>query len=258
VTKAREVGVPLSGITVRHKARQSIAIIGNPNSGKSTLFNRLTGLRQTTGNYPGVTVEKHVGTAELSSSAVELIDLPGIYCLSGQSADEQIAVDVLLGRIPDTKTPQGLVVVVDATHLYQGLYLVEQLLEMQLPTMVALSMVDVARANGIDIDIAALSTHLGGIDVIPVTATTGQGLDALKESLSRLEQSEPPDFPESWPELSRQAQLLADEGPDDLNRMDVIQGLLHRGSNAESSYANSAPNLNDGSAAPGQRPCCSS
>jgi ferrous iron transport protein B len=233
VTKTREVGIPISGITVRHKARQSIAIIGNPNSGKSTLFNRLTGLRQTTGNYPGVTVEKHVGTAELNSGAVELIDLPGIYCLGGHSTDEQIAVDVLLGRIPDTKAPQGLVVVVDATHLYQGLYLVEQLLEMQLPTMVALSMVDVARVNGVDIDTDALSSYLGGIDVIPVTATTGQGLDALRESLATLNQSAVPDLPQSWPELSREAQLLANDGPEEVNRMDVIQGLLHPNSKAE-------------------------
>ena len=226
MTEKREVGVPVSRIKVRHKARHSIAIIGNPNSGKSTLFNRLTGLRQTTGNYPGVTVEKHLGTAELKSGAVQLIDLPGIYCLGGNSADERIAVDVLLGRMDDTQAPAGLLVVVDATHLYQGLYLVEQLLEMQLPVMVALTMVDAATASGTSIDIAALSNHLGGIPVNPVTATTGHGIEALKESLADLTSVRCPEIPGSWPELSREAQALADQSGV-LTRIDVIQGLLH-------------------------------
>jgi ferrous iron transport protein B len=126
------VYVPIDRVGIRRRAVASIAVIGNPNSGKSTLFNRLTGLRQTTGNYPGVTVEKHAGTLQLKSSAIELIDLPGIYCLGGYSADERIAVDVLLGRVSDTPAPDGMLVVLDATHLYQGLYLLQQLMEMQL------------------------------------------------------------------------------------------------------------------------------
>ena len=121
--------VPIDSIGIRRRASRTIAVIGNPNSGKSTLFNRLTGLRQTTGNYPGVTVEKHSGIAQLEHSAVELVDLPGIYCLGGFSADEQIAVDVILGRIEGTKQPDGLLFVLDATHLYQGLYLLQQLMD---------------------------------------------------------------------------------------------------------------------------------
>ena len=120
--------IPVDKISIRHRATASIAVIGNPNSGKSTLFNRLTGLRQTTGNYPGVTVEKHSGTVQLNGSALELVDLPGIYCLGGFSADERIAVDVVLGRIEGTPHPDGLLVVLDATHLYQGLYLLQQLI----------------------------------------------------------------------------------------------------------------------------------
>ena len=85
MTEKTEVKIPISGIGIRHKARASIALIGNPNAGKSTLFNRLTGLRQTTGNFPGVTVEKHQGTVELTHSAFNLIDLPGIYSLDGTS-----------------------------------------------------------------------------------------------------------------------------------------------------------------------------
>jgi ferrous iron transport protein B len=223
--------VPISSIGIRRKARHAFAVIGNPNSGKSTLFNRLTGLRQTTGNYPGVTVEKHTGTVELASGAVELIDLPGIYCLGGRSADERIAVDVLLGRVPATPAPAGMLVVVDATHLYQGLYLLEQLVELQTPVLVALTMVDMARASGITIDVEALSARLGGIKVIPVTAITGQGLEALKAALDALPGTEVPQFPASWPDLSRRAQALADQACG-LTRMDVIQGLLHPGSEA--------------------------
>ena len=145
--ESTEVKIPVSGIGIRRKARASIALIGNPNAGKSTLFNRLTGLRQTTGNFPGVTVEKHIGTVQLAHNAFNLIDLPGIYSLDGISVDERIAVDVTLGRVPGTDRPSGLLVVIDATHIYQGLYLLEQLLELQLPTIVALTMIDVATAR---------------------------------------------------------------------------------------------------------------
>lgn len=223
----RGVGVPISQIEIRHKARHSYAIIGNPNSGKSTLFNRLTGLRQTTGNYPGVTVEKHVGTLELGDRAANLVDLPGIYCLGGHSADEQIAVDVLTGRMKETEAPDGLVVVIDATHLYQGLYLLEQLLEMQLPVIVALTMVDAAAANGLTIDVDALREHVGGVEIFPVTATTGHGLEALKDGLARLKDARIPEYPASWPELSREAQRISDQCDGCLVRMEVIQGLLH-------------------------------
>ena len=229
MAETRVVAVPVSRVGMRRKPTHSIAVIGNPNSGKSTLFNRLTGLRQTTANYPGVTVEKHTGTLQLDKQAISLVDLPGIYCLGGKSADERIAVDVLLGRVKDTKAPAGLVVVVDATHLYQGLYLLEQLLEMQLPVIVALTMVDVATANGISIDIPALQKRLGGVSVIPVTATTGHGLEALRNALASLSQAEVPEIPESWPELSRTARSLASQAHG-IPRIDVIQGLLHPGS----------------------------
>jgi ferrous iron transport protein B len=233
MVKADEVGVPLSRVGIRRQPRSSIAIIGNPNSGKSTLFNRLTGLRQTTGNYPGVTVEKHVGTVQLDHSAVRLVDLPGIYCLGGHSTDEKIAVDVLLGRIDESEAPAGLLVVVDATHLYQGLYLLEQLLELQLPTVVALTMHDLATANGITVDAEMLSECLGGIPVCPVSATTGHGLSDLKNTLEHLQNVPVPPIPASWPELSERAQQVAEETGGRLLRIDVLQGLIHPGSAAD-------------------------
>jgi ferrous iron transport protein B len=225
-----EVQVPLSKIGIRRRPTRSIAIIGNPNSGKSTLFNRLTGLSQSTGNYPGVTVEKHVGTLQLSASAIEIIDLPGIYCLSGLSTDEQIAVDVLLGRIENTQQPCGLLVVLDATHLYQGLFLLEQLLEMQIPTVVALSMTDLAHSAGISVDTEELSRRLGGIPVCKVIASSSVGLENLKQHLENMSEHPVPEYPGSWPALSQTAQDVASNAPQNLARIDVIQGLLHPGS----------------------------
>ena len=224
--ESTEVKIPVSGIGIRHKARASIALIGNPNTGKSTLFNRLTGLRQTTGNFPGVTVEKHQGTVELTHSAFNLIDLPGIYSLDGTSTDERIAVDVTLGRVPGTERPSGLLVVIDATHIYQGLYLLEQLLELQLPTIVALTMIDAAAASGISIDTDALEDALGGIPVFPVSSISGHGLDELKEGLESITDNTIPPISASWPELSETAQQLSQQLGADWQRIDVIQALL--------------------------------
>lgn len=226
MTENKEVKIPVRGIGIRHKARASIALIGNPNAGKSTLFNRLTGLRQTTANFPGVTVEKHLGTVQLANSALNLIDLPGIYSLDGNSADERIAVDVTLGRVPGTQRPAGLLVVIDATHIYQGLYLLEQLLELQLPTMVALTMMDAATANGISIDIAALQNAVGGVPVYPVSSISGHGLDELKNGLEHITDITVPSIPASWPELSETAQQLSQQLGEDWQRIDVIQALL--------------------------------
>ncbi|MDX1381304.1 MAG: ferrous iron transport protein B, partial [Xanthomonadales bacterium] len=221
------VYVPIEKIGIRRRASASVAVIGNPNSGKSTLFNRLTGLRQTTGNYPGVTVEKHSGIAQLGDCALELIDLPGIYCLGGFSTDERIAVDVILGRIDEAPPPDGMLMVLDATHLYQGLYLLQQLMEMQVPIVVALTMTDVATASGIDISIEVLQRHLRGVQICPVVATTGRGLDALKKALERIAEQPAPAIPESWPELSRTADQLTHEVGGALQRIDVIQALIH-------------------------------
>jgi len=219
--------VPISKVGIRRRAASSIAIIGNPNSGKSTLFNRLTGLHQTTGNYPGVTVEKHSGTIQLENSALELVDLPGIYCLGGYSADERIAVDVIMGRIEETPAPDGLVVVLDATHLYQGLYLLQQLMEMQLPIVVALTMTDVAMASGIDVSLEVLQRQFGGIPICPVVATTGRGLDHLKAALENIMESGAPALPESWPQLTEAVTDLADPISDQMSRIDVLHSLLH-------------------------------
>ena len=224
---SQTVRVPVESIGIRRRAHHTFAVIGNPNSGKSTLFNRLTGLRQTTGNYPGVTVEKHAGTIQLEDRAIELVDLPGIYCLGGFSADEKIAVDVILGRIDGAKPVDGLLFVLDATHLYQGLYLLQQLLEMNVPVIVALTMGDVAMANGLDVSVEVLQRHLGGIPIHRVVATTGRGLESLKEALPSLAEQAAPGIPESWPELSQAAERIASSAGGSVSRIDIVQALLH-------------------------------
>ena len=122
----------------RGAARRGIAVIGNPNTGKSTLFNALTGLRQKTANYPGVTVEMHTGIANLGNQEVVLIDLPGAYSLAAQSPDEMVAIDVLMGNRSELETPDAILIVVDATNLQRNLFLVSQILELRKPVVVAL------------------------------------------------------------------------------------------------------------------------
>lgn len=226
MSEAMEIAVPVEQVGIRRRARARIAVIGIPNGGKSTLFNRLTGLRQTTGNFPGVTVERHLGLARLDGVTLELEDLPGVFCLTGASTDERIAIDAILGRMEGHPAPDGLLVVVPATQLYQGLYLLEQVLELQVPALVALTMVDAARVAGIEIDADALSEKLGGVPVVPVASTLGYGLAELRNALADLPAAEPLALPTSWPELSETAQQLADEAGGDTSRIDVLQALL--------------------------------
>ncbi len=205
-------------------------MVGNPNSGKSTLFNRLTGLRQRIGNYPGVTVERHVGEMTHDGVKLELVDLPGTHALSAHSFEEMIAVNVIFDRMPGASAPDGILAVIDSTNLYQGLYLLQQLIEMDCPIAVALTMTDVAQAAGINIDIDALSARLGGIPVHPVTATTGQGIDALKDTLSTLPDQSRESIDPAWPALFDAARQLDPghsvaevgrlivDGPDDANK----------------------------------------
>ena len=162
-----------------------VAIAGNPNCGKSTIFNALTGLRQKVGNYPGVTVEKKTGRFFGShGEAMDLLDLPGSYSLQVRSPDEAVARDVLLGRQLDTARPDVIICVVDASNLERNLYLVAQMLELNIPVVVALNMVDVAEKNGVVIDVMALREKLG-VPVIPMVATKGVGLIELRQAVSR-------------------------------------------------------------------------
>jgi len=208
VTKSTETRVPVNKITVAKRTDASIAVVGNPNSGKSTLFNRLTGLKQRIGNYPGVTVERHIGTLKTDNATLELVDLPGTHSLSAHSLEEHIAVDVIFGRMEGTRAPDGILAVLDATNLYQGLFLVQQLVELELPMIVALTMTDAAEQGGIQIDTAELSALLG-VPVYPVVATTGAGLEMLRLALADIKQVTPPRRIRVWPALPEAASQLA-------------------------------------------------
>ena len=166
-----------SGGPASEKGSLTIALGGNPNCGKTALFNALTGIRQRTGNWPGVTVERKEGRFSIDGREVQAVDLPGIYSLDASSLDEQVTRDYLLSREADL-----IVNVVDASNLERNLYLTVQLLEMDVPLVVALNMVDVARKRGITIDADKLSQELG-CPVVPVVAVTGEGLDALEQEI---------------------------------------------------------------------------
>ncbi|MGB3713517.1 MAG: ferrous iron transport protein B [Candidatus Promineifilaceae bacterium] len=152
----------------------TIALVGNPNSGKSTVFNALTGMRQHTGNWPGKTVMAKTGACRCDGVDINFVDLPGTYSLAAYSPDEVVARDYII-----TEQPDAVICVVDATNLERNLYLVVQLLEMGVPVIVALNMTDQAEAQGIEIDNRHLSSLLGGVPVLSTTASRRKGIDQL-------------------------------------------------------------------------------
>src|SRR5262249_28340400 len=139
----------------------TIALVGNPNTGKTTLFNALAGMNQRVGNYPGVTVETKKGKFRHQGQVLEIVDLPGTYSLAPRSPDEMVAVEVILGQQTGESRPDVVVTVVDAANLERNLYLTTQVLEMGVPVVVALNMMDVAQRQGICIDVTQLSKNLG-------------------------------------------------------------------------------------------------
>ncbi|CAN5121777.1 ferrous iron transport protein B [soil metagenome] len=169
----------------------TIALAGNPNAGKTTLFNVLTGMRQKVANYPGVTVERKEGSWQLNGSenTARLIDLPGLYSLDATSLDEQIAREVLLGKVADLPKPDMLIAVVDATNLERNLYLVTQLLEFKIPVVIALTMVDTAEKQSLEIDTDKLSRLLQ-IPVVRVKATQKQGIEELAKKVLQAAKTE--------------------------------------------------------------------
>jgi ferrous iron transport protein B len=192
-TQRREAMAPTpgggSGGYGGRKRQRWVVLTGNPNCGKTTLFNALTGLRAKVGNYAGVTVERKEGRMKAGGEwDVTLLDLPGSYSLSPQSLDEQIARDVLFDRLDEVPSPDVVVVVVDASNLERNLYYATQVIELGRPTLVALNMVDVAEQNGHQIDADELSRRLG-VPIIPLVASVGQGIPELRAAvLARLEQ----------------------------------------------------------------------
>ena len=224
MAESATIAVPLENVTFAKSV--TIAVVGNPNSGKSTLFNRVTGLNQRTANYPGVTVEKRTGKLTLGKTLFDLIDLPGIYSLSPESTDERIVVDVLLGRVPGTPRPDVILAVVDSTRLYQGLYLLQQLVELGRPMVVALTMADDALERGIAIDCDALGAKLGGVPVCQVVATTGRGFADLRAGIAVAVEQTPAERPSFWPALRSAARSIHENARAPLQLVDIERALI--------------------------------
>lgn len=174
-------------------ARATVALVGNPNTGKTSLFNALTGLRAKTANFAGTTVDVRIGKTTLADRPVELIDLPGLYSLEAATEDERVAVKVLHGLVGHHGAPDAIVLVLDATNLERSLYLASQVLALGRPTVAAINLVDAARRLGIKVDKRELTRRLG-CEVVLVSARTGEGLDDLKQTLvTTLAVAAPPD-----------------------------------------------------------------
>jgi ferrous iron transport protein B len=168
-----------------------IGLVGNPNSGKSSLFNCLTGLHQKVGNFPGVTVELKVGDAKIDDTLwAEFIDLPGTYSLYPRRHDEQVTYDVLLNEDHE-EHPGILVVIVDASNLKRNLLFASQIIDLKIPTVIALTMMDLARKKGVEIDVAGLERELG-VPVIPINPRKNKGISQLKKTLSQITASPAP------------------------------------------------------------------
>ena len=157
-----------------------VALAGNPNSGKTTVFNNLTGARQHVGNWPGVTVEKKEGTCSIRGCGIKVVDLPGVYSLTAYSPDEIVARNFIIDDRPDV-----VVDIVDAANLERNLYLAVQIMEMEVPLIIALNMMDEVEAKKYKIDVDALSREMG-VPVIPMVANKNKGTDELLNEIVKV------------------------------------------------------------------------
>lgn len=167
------------------RRRAQVALIGNPNAGKTTLFNALTGLRAKTANYPGITVDVRRGRMSLADQQCDVVDLPGLYSLDSLTPEEKLAAAMLCGELPGEPRPDVVVLVLDATNLERNLFLASEILDLQVPTIVALSLMDAAEAAGISVNVERVADELR-CPVIPISSRSGAGLDELRAEISQL------------------------------------------------------------------------
>lgn len=228
----------------------TVALIGNPNTGKSTLFNAISGGQARVGNFPGVTVEKKVAKCTFDGRPVTLIDLPGTYSLSPRSADEMVSVDVLLGRQSDVAAPQAVVCIVDSSNLERNLYLFSQVRDLNLPTVLVLNMWDLAKSRGVEIDAAALQERLG-VPVITTSAHRKVGIEEVgKKVVAAIEeQVQPPPklFPdEFYDETEKLSAWIVEQGGEPVHSYLLERMLLDvRGASEEAVGKQLSPDLKE-------------
>jgi len=226
----------MTTLTAETTKTRTIAFIGNPNTGKSTVFNALCGTRQVVGNYPGVTVEKKVGRIQLGDTTGVLVDLPGVYSLNSLSPDEEIAVKLLLGMVEDMPQPDLVLFVLDATNIKRNLLLFSQVIEVGLPIVVVLTMTDLLEREGIELDIAGLQDRLG-VPIVPVVGRNKQALEQLRRVLSTTMEHQPAErLPLEYPSSLEQAvqALKANLGPgDQLSDFEIRNLLMERSGRAD-------------------------
>lgn len=215
----------------------SIVLIGNPNTGKTTLFNALTGLRHRVGNYPGVTVETKTARARFGSRPIDVTDVPGTYSLSPRSPDEMLAVDLLLGNRPEIPKPDAVVCIVDASNIERNLYLTTQILELGIPVVLALNMTDVADSQDIQVDARLLSQSLG-IPVIRVQANAKKGVSelitAVEQAANSRSSARSPEFPAPFRDAVEQlSQSLGHSHDTAFPRYLIVRALLDVGGASE-------------------------
>ncbi|MFT4563440.1 MAG: ferrous iron transport protein B [Gammaproteobacteria bacterium] len=227
------------------QATPIIVTLGNPNTGKSTLFNALTGMHQQVGNFPGVTVEHLRGEAEINGQKVVFVDLPGTYSLAAQSPDEMVAIDVLLGRVENVGQPNVVIVVVDANNLRRNLFLASQILELSLPVVVALNMMDLADSQGTLIDVDELANALQA-PVIAMCAAREEGVDKLREAIALALTADFAGRQVIDRKLRAAAENIAQSiGPnaDNLTAIDIERALIDKSGYAEQRLLNFDPSL---------------
>jgi ferrous iron transport protein B len=228
----------------------TVALIGNPNTGKSTLFNALAGMQARVGNYPGVTVEKKIGRVRCDHVTMQLVDLPGTYSLAPRSPDEMVSVDVLLGRQPDVGPIDAVICIVDASNIERNLFLVSQVLDLGLPTIVVLNMCDVARQRETEVDVPELARRLG-IPVVTTEAHRRIGIDDVRRAILTASKLPAPTHPPLFPtQFYDECEKLSHELRG-LNGSPVPKYLIERllldvnGHVKKSLIAKGAPNLSE-------------
>ena len=165
------------------------ALMGNPNSGKTAIFNILTGMDQKVSNYPGITVEKKKGIANISSTkSIEIMDFPGAYSMLPESLDESIVANQVFDWMHNTNIPQAIILVIDATNLSRNLYFTTQLLELNIPVILVLNMMDRLKVRKKNIDSVALKKILGVAAVVPMSARKKWGIEELKSVINSLDE----------------------------------------------------------------------